>query len=314
MWHISGETLAPGEKKQLLLKTSAPNYELPATLLCGTTPGKTLVVTAQIHAGEYNGTPAVIQAAREIDPQKLTGNILFFHCVNSNGFWQHHWRTLPEDHFNLNSDYPGAADGTVGQQLAYWFEEEIFPQTDFLLDLHGGSVNEVLSPCLFYPANADVTEESLAAARALDVPYLIASMATSGEYSYAARTYRIPGLLLERGCGAFCQQDWVAGHKRNIFLLLRHLGMYESAEPPLNYAPKIYTHTLYLESDAKGLWYPAVQENEPVKKGQLLGRLEDIFGHPLREFYAEGDGRTLYYTAGLAVAKGDALVAYGLEL
>lgn len=313
MWNICGRELSRGEKLQAVLKPNMDDYELPVTLICGKEPGKTLVVTAQIHAGEYNGTPAVIQAAKEIDPMRLKGNLVLMHCVNTSGFWQQHWRTLPEDDFNLNADYPGRLDGTTGQKLADWFEKEIFPKADFLLDLHGGSINEILTPCLFYPKAKKVTEASLAAARALDVPYLIASGATGGEYSYAANYHDLPGLLLERGYGGFCQKEWIAGHKRNIYLLLKHLGMYESGEPKVDYEPQVYEHAVYLESEKAGLWYPAIKEDEKITKGQLLGRLEDLFGNVLQEFYAEGDGVVFYYTNGLSVKEGDALVAYGLE-
>ncbi len=313
MWKICGQELSCGEKRQMLLKPGMEDYEIPATLICGQEPGKTLVVTAQIHAGEYNGTPAVVRAAKEIDPEKLKGNLLLMHCVNTSGFWQQHWRTLPEDDFNLNSDYPGRPDGTAGERLADWFVQEIFPKADFLLDLHGGSVNEILTPCLFFPKAEKVTEASLSAARALDVPYLIASEAAGGEYSYAANYHELPGLLLERGFGGFCREEWIAGHKRNIYLLLRHLDMYESDEPEVSFEPKVYERTVYLESERAGLWYPAVKENDPVAGGQLLGRLEDMFGNILQEFYAEGDGRVFYYTGGLSVKKGDSLIAYGLE-
>lgn len=313
MWNINGQELVHGEKRQVILHPNMEEYELPATLICGRESGKTLIVTAQIHAGEYNGTPAVIQAANEIDPEKLKGNLVLIHCVNTSGFWRQNWRTLPEDGFNLNSDYPGRADGTTGEKLADWFEKEIFPKADFLLDLHGGSVNEPLTPCLFFPKAEKVTEESLAAAKALDVPYLIASRATGGEYSYAANYHGVPGLLLERGYGGYCKDEWIAGHKRNIYLLLRHLGMYESEEPEVDYEPRVYERVIYLESEKSGLWYPAVKENDRVKKGQLLGSLEDFFGNVVQEFYAEGDGVVFYYTGGLAVREGDSLVAYGLD-
>lgn len=313
MWKICGQELEPGEKRQTVLKPNMDEYEIPATLICGKGQGKTLVVTAQIHAGEYNGTPAVIQAAKEIVPEKLKGNLLLMHCVNTSGFWKQHWRTLPEDGFNLNNDYPGRPDGTTGEKLADWFIKEVFPKTDFLLDLHGGSVNEILTPCLFYPKAEKVTEISLAAAKALDVPYLIASRATGGEYSYAANYCDVPGLLLERGYGGFCREEWIKGHKRNIYLLLRHLGMYDSQEPEVDYEPGVYEHTIYLESKRAGLWYPAVKENDRVEKGQLLGRIEDMFGNVEQEFYAEGDGVVFYYTGGLSVEEGSALVAYGLD-
>ncbi len=313
MWMICGQELKPGEKRQVILHPNMEDYEIPATLICGQEPGKTLVVTAQIHAGEYNGTPAVIRASKEIAPGKLRGNLLLMHCVNVSGFWQQHWRTLPEDDFNLNSGFPGRPDGTTGEKLADWFVKEIFPKADFLLDLHGGSVNEVLTPCLFYPKAEKVREVSLAAAKALDVPYLIASGAASGEYSYAANYHDLPGLLLERGYGGWYQEVWAAGHKRNLYLLLRHLGMYESGEPEVGYEPKVYEQMVYLESESAGLWYPAVKEGDRLTEGQLLGRLEDLFGNVLREYYAEGDGVVFYYTAGLSVKAGDSLAAYGLE-
>ena len=313
MWNICGQKLSYGEKRQLILTPAQTEYGIPATLICGVHPGKTLVVTAQIHAGEYNGTPAVLRTAQEIDPEKLTGNLVLMHCVNTSGFWQQHWRSLPEDGFNLNADYPGRPDGTAGERLADWFVKEIFPKADFLMDLHGGSVNEILTPCLFYPRAEKVMEESLAAARALDVPYLIASDAAGGEYSYAARYHAVPGLLLERGYGGFCKEEWIEGHKRNIELLLAHLGMYESKAVKENQEQKVFGHAVYLESERAGLWYPAVKENDRIVKGQLLGRLEDMFGNVLQKFYAEGNGVVFYYTGGLSVREGDPLAAYGLE-
>ena len=104
MWKICGQELKPKEKRQVILKPNMEDYEIPTTLICGAYSGKTLLVTAQIHAGEYNGTPAVIQVAQEILAEKLKGNLILMHCVNSSGFWKQHFRTLPEDGFNLNAD------------------------------------------------------------------------------------------------------------------------------------------------------------------------------------------------------------------
>ena len=55
MWNICGTALQPGEKCQLILRPNMQSYEIPATLICGAEPGRTVVVTAQIHAGEYSG-------------------------------------------------------------------------------------------------------------------------------------------------------------------------------------------------------------------------------------------------------------------
>jgi predicted deacylase len=70
--------------------------------------------------------------------------------------------------------------------------------------------------------------------------------------------------------------------------------------------------TIYLEADVQGLWYPRVQRGDQVKKDQLLGTVEDFFGNLIAEYRAVDDARVMYYTQGLAVSKGDALVAYGI--
>ena len=85
-WRIFGEELSPGEKKQISLRIpmggkvncgvllpeagrTGGDYEMPAILLNGVRPGKTLLVTAGIHSGEFAGIPAVIRTAAELDPR-----------------------------------------------------------------------------------------------------------------------------------------------------------------------------------------------------------------------------------------------------
>ena len=75
-----------------------------------------------------------------------------------------------------------------------------------MMDMHSGGQQEPLTPCLFYPLAEAVTEEALVPARALDIPWLIASTATAGQYSYAANYHKVPGLLVERGYGGFCKK------------------------------------------------------------------------------------------------------------
>ena len=206
-WHIFGESIAPGEARRMTLRVPmggaasrgevlpgagrGGDYELPAILVNGAKPGKTLLVTAGIHSGEYNGIPATIRVARELDPECMSGRAILLPCVNTSGFWTMHPRTLPEDDFNLNGQYPGNPDGTVGERLADFFVREIFPQVDFILDFHGGSRGERMTPLAFFPTHAKVREAALAAAMAMNIGFLIESQATKGEYSYAAASMGI---------------------------------------------------------------------------------------------------------------------------
>lgn len=161
-------------------------------------------------------------------------------------------------------------------------------------------------------AGEKVLSDSLAAARSTDIPYLIASSASSGEYSYAA-SLGIPGLLLERGACGYCRQEWIEAYKRDVSLILNYLGIISMSQDTGVCFKKIYYNTIYLKTDEKGLWYPAINENIQVKKGDLLGTIEDFFGNCIKSYAAQEDGVVFYYTAGLAVNPGDLLVAYGLE-
>ena len=329
-WTIFGETLAPGEKRQTVIRVPVGgllndgevypgrrrggDYEMPAILVNGLKPGRTLLVTAGMHAGEFNGTPAAIRVARALEPSEMSGRVIFLPCVNTSGFWTMFPRMLPEDNYNLNAGYPGRPDGTVGERVADFFVREILPQADFILDLHGGSRGERMTPLAFFPTHPGAREASLKAAKALNLGFLVESQATKGQYSYAASKLGIPGLLVERGEGYLCDIDLVEANRRDILLLLAHLGILPE-QPGLRddtLRRRVFREAVYVDSEWDGLWYPAVDKNRPVQKGQLLGTLEDLYGSPVAEVRARCDGHVLYVYTGLAAPKGEFLIAYGV--
>lgn len=313
MLELDGIKIAAGQKKQILFQPYGMPVELPATIICGKNEGKTLLVTTQIHSGEYNGSVASMRIAEEIDPEKLQGNVILFHCVNVTGFWQRKRRYVPEDMTNLNANFPGKEHGTVGNKVAAWFVNKIFPQVDFILDLHGGKDNDLLECCAFYPRAEAVTEEALAAAKALNVKYLLASSNQIGLYGYAANHMNIPGLLVERGYGCVQREEWIQGHKECIYLLMEHMGMYKLPSPIFREEPRVYTRSEYITFDNRGVWKPNISINQSFKKGTLLGTITDFFGNEIKSYYAEYDGTIIYFIAGMCVLEGDEAIAYGID-
>ena len=312
MLEIDGHSFAKGTKTQILFHPYGMQYDIPTTVICGTEPGMTMLVTAQIHAGEYNGSAAVMRLAEILDPAKLKGNLILMHCVNTSGFYQRQRRFVPEDRTDLNANYPGNPKGTLGNRIAAWFAEKIFPHIDFIADLHGGQDKHILECCAFYPRNCKVTEASFAAAKVLNSKYLIASSNASGEYGYAAHICNIPALLIE--CGYACVQTeaWILEQMDNVRKLLKHFDMYELEESRPIPRKINFKKSAYLMIDCKGVWKPNVEINKQVKKGELIGTVTDFFGNVLQRYYAEGDGIVAYYIAGMLVLDGDEAIAYGL--
>ncbi|SCH04195.1 ectoine utilization protein EutE [uncultured Clostridium sp.] len=301
-----------GVKQTLPLPVTSP-YSVEMTVICGSRPGKNLVVTAGVHSCEYVGIETLNRLKRELEPAALSGRVILLPLVNPEGFYQGSKQTIPADGKNLNRMFPGKPDGTFSSQLARVLEETLYPEADFLMDLHGGDVNEALTPLVFFPASVpeSLSAAASAAAESLSVPYRVASTSQNGLYSWAAQC-GIPALLVERGDRGLWSEKEVAACRENVYELMRHLGILNAASvsPCLQQAE--IRRAVYEEAPADGFWYPAVSAaGQKLKQGTLLGTLKDSYGNEIARYTAPFDGVVLYYTLSLGVKSGDPLIAYG---
>ena len=301
-----------GVKQTLPLPVTSP-YPVEMTVICGSRPGKTLVVTAGVHGCEYVGIETLNRLKRELEPAALSGRVILLPLVNPEGFYQGSKQTIPADGKNLNRMFPGKPDGTFSSQLARVLEETLYPEADFLMDLHGGDVNEALTPLVFFPASVpeSLSAAASAAAESLSVPYRVASTSQNGLYSWAAQC-GIPALLVERGDRGLWSEKEVAACRENVYELMRHLGILNAASvsPCLQQAE--IRRAFYEEAPADGFWYPAVSAaGQKLKQGALLGTLKDSYGNEIARYTAPFEGVVLYYTLSLGVRSGDPLIAYG---
>lgn len=302
--------LSRGEKKGFKLPVPGANPRR-GVLVCGACPGKTLAVTAGVHGCEYPGIEAVRAICREVDPQTLHGQLILLPVLNESGFYAGSRQIVPGDGVNLNRAFPGNPEGTEAYRIAAAVERMVYPEADFLVDLHSGDINEMATPFLFFPAASCelVAEQAREAAKSISVPFRVASSAKNGLYSRAAQC-GIPSLLLERsGQGLRAPED-VKAYKENIYELMAHLGMTDGETARAGGQREIRKAD-YLEAPCEGLWYPCVTEGQRMKHGQLLGELRDMDDNVIQRFKARFDGIVLYYTLSLGVGKGEPLAAYG---
>ena len=302
---------AGSNTKQTLLLPVASHYPIEMTVICGSCPGKTLVVTAGVHGCEYVGIETLNRLKKELDPIDLSGRIILLPLVNPEGFYMGSKQIIPADGQNLNRTFPGDPEGTFSSRLAKLLEETLYPEADFLIDLHGGDVNEALTHLVFFPTAVSdaLAAKASAAAASLSIPYRVASTAKNGLYSWAAQC-GIPALLAERGERGLWCEDEVTACKRNIFELMAHLKIRPFSDTDLH--QEEIRQAVYEEAPKNGFWYPAVSHaGQKLKKGTLLGTLKDIYGNEIFRCTAPFDGIVLYYTLSLGVKCKDPLIAFG---
>lgn len=311
-WNLLGNKVGVGEKLQFIAHPYDENYDIPVTLINGINEGKTIVISAGIHSGEYPGVAACSILSEKIDPLKVNGRIIILHCINTSGFFAKHERFVPEDGGNMNDVFPGDKNGTLSKRLAAFLEENIINEADFIVDLHSGQGEQLLSTCIFFPSTAseEVNKVSLEVAKITTINNLIASKAKSGFYSYAT-TKGVPAILLERGGLNRCDRKDYEAYIEDVYLILDYFKVLDKNEKNSSEVKFIWRKVEYMTSNYAGLWYTDIEPGMILKKGALIGCVKDFFGNVLEEYRAVSDCRVMYNHIGLRIKKGGDIGAFG---
>ncbi|WP_455542247.1 M14 family metallopeptidase [Intestinibacter sp.] len=312
-WNLLGHEIEASSKLQTMLHPYDENYEIPATIINGANQGKTIFICAGSHSGEYPGIAASSIVAQQIDPAKVSGRIIFIHCLNSSGFLGKRERFVPEDGGNLNDVFPGDKQGTISKKIAAFLEYEIMKEADFVVDLHSGQGEQFLAPCIFFPTKAseEINKISLEVAKITTIPNLIASTSKTGVYSYAT-TIGIPGILIERGATNLCERENYEAYVEDIYAILNYFNVVEKTKD-INCGVKIIWHkSEYIDSNHTGLWYSDLKPGMILKKGDLVGIVKDFFGNVLAEYRVSEDCRVMYNYVGLMINENSNIGAFGI--
>lgn len=306
-------TVEPGKKKSGFLRIGGGEFQLPATILHGEQPGKTVLITAGIHAEEYVGIQSALELSEMLKVQKIAGTVVIVKVVNRKAFELRSGSDSHEDGKNLNRVFPGNREGTWSERLAYAIEKELLSIADYYIDLHSGDSYEQLTPYVYYAGAAakEVVEQSREMAQQADVPYMVGSnVAMGGCYNYAA-SLGIPSILLERGQMGGWTKEESHSTRRDVRNILCHLGIYQGEKDYRNYYPLEVKDLCYQAANEQGLWYPCKKPGDMIQQGDMLGVIKDYEGKILEVCKAEYGGVILYQTGSLQVQESGSVIAYG---
>jgi uncharacterized protein len=299
------EALAAGSVFRGMVATpTEPVSLVPAVVVRGGRPGPTLLVTAGVHGAEYASIEAAYRLAAT-DPAALAGTLAVLPIVNRPAYVARSIYVNPIDGLNLNRQFPGDREGTFSRRLAGWLTDGWVRHADAYLDLHGGDLNEALTPFVLH-ARGDARAEEIA--HRFGIPFVVASDGAGHSYSGAA-ALGVPAVLAEAGGqGLFPEHDvrtLVEGTRR----VMRHLGLLAgSVTPRATVSIECFE---VVTSTGEGAWYPAVRLGARVEVGERLGEVRGYLGEVIQQVAAPVAGTVLYYVSSLAIAVGDPLVGVG---
>lgn len=288
-------------------------WQLPFLYVTGQQPGPTLIVTAAVHGDEYEGVETIPLVFQQVQPAALRGTLVMVPVCNMPAY-ETVQRSSPIDGLNLARVFPGDANGTITQRIAYWIKEKLLAHADFYIDLHSGGVAATIPALIGYIRDAGkLGQASLAGAIAFGAPVLWGHPLpiAPGRTVSAATDLGVPSLYTEAPGGGYAQPDDLACFTQGVLNVMKHLKMLDGAPQP-----RPMTHHLVgdgdldsvIDADIAGYFRAEVELLTAVKAGQRLGIVQDFFGQVLQEVVADQDGIVILLRRIHRVNAGDGLV------
>jgi len=314
-------TAKPGQKATGFIQVPAgvdAAASVPVIVVNGAKPGPTLAVVAGSHGTEYASIIALEKLAGHVDAATMSGALIIVPLMNIAAFRQKVPHLNPVDQKNMNRFWPGKADGTQTERVAWAVSKEVVEKCDYLIDLHGGDLDENLRRYSYWPktgkAAMDAATRGMVLAFGLDHIILQIHQPNPPTVSISrfAADRGKPTIIAEAGHAGTTDASDIEVLVQGCFNVMVHLkilpGTAKPVENPLWIGP-VTTVT----SDQDGIFYGAVLPEAYVQKGAKLGHVTDYFGNVISEVRAPVAGVIIYVCAVPSMKKGDT-VAYVGEL
>ena len=319
---IAGLDVAPGAKGSGVIAI-APRGDsgtsIPVTVIRGAQPGPTLALIAGTHGSEVAPIVALQRVRAAVNPAELRGTLVVVHVANMPSFLGRTIYYSPVDGRNLNRVYPGRADGSVSERIAFAITNDVIMRADFVVDMHAGDGNESLRPYTYWNRlGIDRRVDSVAKEMALAWGHERIVVDTNRPRDVNASVYTQntahlrgkPSLTTETGWLGAPAEEMVALNVSGVWRLMRYLRMLPGAVEMVQH-PIMLTRTQVLTSPGTGTWHAKVERGHTVTTGTVIGVLTDFFGNTIAEVRAPFAGEVLYVVATPAMKTGEPVAMIG---
>jgi predicted deacylase len=319
---VGTASAAPGQKANGFIEVPAgvdAGTNIPVVLVNGAKPGPVLALVTGAHGTEYVSIIAVEKLIGELDPAQVSGTVILLPLVNINSFEQKVPHVNPIDNKSMNRVYPGKMDGTQTDRVLFMITKEVVDRCDYLIDYHGGDLDESLRPYAYWGAVGkeaqDRTSKQMVLAFGLDHIIIWSERPTDPAATrYLDNTASVrgkPSIVVEAGHAGTVETDDVALLVNGTLSTMRYLKMIPG-EPHFIENPVWLAKTVDVISDGPGIWYPLVKRGTYIQEGMILGHVTDYFGRVILEARAPAAGVILHVNAVPSLKKGDNIADIGV--
>jgi hypothetical protein len=318
---VGTATAAPGQKAAGYLEVPAgsdPGIRIPVMVVKGSRSGPTLALVSGAHGTEYASIIALENLIQTIDPQEISGAVIIVPLVNLGSFEKKVPHVNPTDGKSMNRFYPGNPNGTQTERASWVMTKEVVEKCDYLIDLHGGDLDESLRPYSYWSKTGDerldTASHGMVLAFGLDHIILVTDRPKDPNASRyldsTASTRGKPAIAVEAGASGTTEPDDVQALTDGCYNVMRFLKMLPGKAVPIEH-PVWIGKVSSVTSEAEGIFYPAVERGTYVAQGMKIGYVTDFFGKTIWEAHAPSAGVVLYVCGVPSMNKGDNVANIG---
>jgi len=308
---LLGTEVMPGTSTRLAwapgIQIAGLSQPTPVLVVNGVNAGPTLCLTGAVHGDELNGIEIIRQTVYDLNPEKLSGQVVGIPIVNLPGFQQGS-RYLP-DRRDLNRHFPGSADGSLADRIAYSLFENVIRHCNMLVDIHTGSLKRTNLPQL----RADMNNPAVAEfTRGFDRMAVVHSTGSPGMLRTAAVAEGIRTVTLEAGESHRIQQHQISAGVNSLTSLMERQGMisrmfvWGDPEP-------VYYDSDWIRADHGGILFSEIELGAKVSEGEILGYVSDPITNAQHPIRATSNGRVIGMAVDQVVMAGFAAYHIGTE-
>jgi len=319
---VGTASAAPGQKATGTLEVPAgvdAATSIPVVVVNGAKPGKVLALVSGAHGTEYVSIIAIEKLIAALDPAQLAGTVILVPLVNIPSFEQKVPHVNPVDNKSMNRFYPGKADGTQTERASYLISKEIVDRCDYLIDYHGGDLDESLRPYAYWGPTGREAQDRISKEMVLafGLDHIIiwserpSDPAATRYLDNTASVRGKPSIVVEAGHAGTVETDDVSLLVNGTLSTMRALKMLPGEPNPIE-NPVWIEKLVDILAEGPGIWYPLVKRGTVVAEGMKVGYVTDYFGKTIREVRSPVAGVILHINAVPSLRKGDNIADIGV--
>ena len=319
---VGTATAARGQKATGTIEVPAGSdaaLSIPVAVFHGAKPGPVLAIVAGSHGTEYTSIIALEKLIGSLNAAEISGTVIIVPLINIQSFEQKVPHLNPVDKKSMNRWYPGKMDGTQTDRASYLITKQVVEQSDHLIDLHGGDLDESLRPYSYWTKTGnekqDQISKEMVLAFGLDTIIISADRPKDSQASRylenTASTRGKPSITAEAGYAGTVETDDLNALVNGCLGVMRYLKLLPG-QPVMVEHPVWIEKVVTIASDQTGIFYPLVKRGTYVEQGMKVGYVTDYLGNVTFEARAPVAGVVLYVCAVPSMTKGATIANVGV--